>query len=64
MSEHTDRMIESVGSSDTAIEAAVQNAIARAAIKESKMRSFEVMEARGNIEIGTFAHRHVRVTFE
>jgi len=44
MSEHTYKMIELVGSSHTGIEAAVQNAIAKAEINESKMRWFEVME--------------------
>lgn len=42
MSEHTYKMIELVGSSHTGIEAAVQNAIAKAEINESKMRWFEV----------------------
>lgn len=50
MSEHTYKMIELVGSSHTGIEAAVQNAIAKAEINESKMRWFEVMETRGHIE--------------
>jgi flavin-binding protein dodecin len=48
MSEHTYKMIELVGSSHTSIEAAVQNAIAKAEINESKMRWFEVMETRGH----------------
>jgi flavin-binding protein dodecin len=49
MSEHTYKMIELVGSSHTSIEAAVQNAIAKAEVSESKMRWFEVMETRGHI---------------
>ena len=61
MSEHTYKMIELVGSSRTGIEAAVQNAIAKAEINESKMRWFEVMETRGHIENGTVAHWQVRV---
>ncbi len=61
MSEHTYKMMELVGSSHTSIEAAVQNAIAKAEINESKMRWFEVMETRGHIENGTIAHWQVRV---
>ena len=61
MSEHTYKMIELVGSSHTGIEAAVQNAIAKAEISESKMRWFEVMETRGHIENGQIAYWQVRV---
>ena len=61
MSEHTYKMIELVGSSHTGIEAAVQNAIAKAEINESKMRWFEVIETRGHIENGKVAHWQVRV---
>ena len=61
MSEHTYKMIELVGSSHTGIEAAVQNAIAKAEISESKMRWFEVMETRCHIENGKIAHWQVRI---
>ena len=61
MSEHTYKMIELVGSSHTGIEVAVQNAIAKAEINESKMRWFEVIETRGHIENGKVAHWQVRV---
>jgi flavin-binding protein dodecin len=61
MSEHTYKMIELVGSSHTSIESAVQNAIAKAEINESKMRWFEVLETRGHIEDGKIAHWQVRV---
>jgi dodecin len=61
MSEHTYKMIELVGSSHTGIEAAVENAIAKAEINESKMRWFEVTETRGHIENGKIAHWQVRV---
>ena len=61
MSEHTYPMIDLVGSFHTSIEAAVQNAIAKAEINESKMRWFEVMETRGHIENGKIAHWQVRV---
>ncbi len=61
MSEHTYKMIELVGSSHTSIEAAVQNAIAKAEINESKMRWFEVLETRGHIENSKVAHWQVLV---
>lgn len=61
MSEHTYKMIELVGSSHTSIEAAVQNAIARAAIDDKSLRWFEVLETRGHLEDGKIAHWQVRV---
>ena len=56
MSENSYKMIELVGSSHTSIEAAVQNAIAKAEQDESKLRWFEVVETRGHIEDGKIAH--------
>ena len=50
-----------VGSSHTGIEAAVQNAIAKAAISEKSLRWFEVVETRGHIEDGKVAHWQVTV---
>ncbi|MEI6505972.1 MAG: dodecin [Planctomycetota bacterium] len=61
MSEHSYKMIELVGSSHTSIEAAVQNAIAKAEQDESTLRWFEVVETRGHIEDGKIAHWQVRV---
>ena len=61
MSEHSYKMIELVGSSHTSIEAAVQNAIAKAEQDESKLRWFEVVETRGHIEDGKIAHWQVTV---
>lgn len=61
MSEHAYKMIELVSSSHTSIEAAVQNAIAKAEQDESKLRWFEVIETRGHIEDGKIAHWQVRV---
>ncbi|MEX0670353.1 MAG: dodecin [Pirellulales bacterium] len=61
MSEHSYKMIELVGSSHTSIEAAVQNAIAKAEQNESTLRWFEVVETRGHIENGKIAHWQVRV---
>jgi flavin-binding protein dodecin len=61
MSEHTYKMIELVGSSPVSIEAAVQNAIAKAGRDEKNLRWLEVLEARGHIEDGKIAHWQVRV---
>ncbi len=60
-SEHTYKIFELVGSSHTGIEAAVQNAVAKAAIDEKSLRWFEVVETRGHIEDGKIAHWQVRV---
>jgi flavin-binding protein dodecin len=61
MSEHTYKMIELVGSSHMSIEAAVQNAITKAAHDEKNLRWLEVLETRGHIEDGKVAHWQVRV---
>ena len=61
MSEHTYKMIDLVGSSRTSIETAVQNAITKAEINESKMRCFKVIETRGHVGNGKVAHWQVRV---
>lgn len=52
MSEHVYKKIELTGSSKTSIEEAIENAIARAAKTVQKMRWFEVVETRGNIDDG------------
>lgn len=61
MSEHTYKMIDLVGSSPMSIEAAVQNAIAKAGLEEKRLRWFEVVETRGHIEDGKVAHWQVQV---
>lgn len=61
MSEHTYKMIDLVGSSPMSIEAAVQNAIAKAGLEEKRLRWFEVIETRGHIEEGKVAHWQVQV---
>ena len=61
MSEHIYKIIELVGSSHTGIEAAVQNAIAKASIDEKNLRWFEVVETRGHIVDGAVAPWQVRV---
>ncbi|MDQ6622390.1 MAG: dodecin family protein [Verrucomicrobiota bacterium] len=61
MSDHVYKKIELVGSSATSIEAAVQNAVAKAASTVRNMRWFEVTETRGHIEDGKVAHWQVTV---
>ena len=48
MSEHTYKMIELVGSSSVSIEAAVQNAMAKAGQDEKNLRWLEVLETLGS----------------
>ena len=59
MAEHVYRVIELVGSSETGIEEAIQNAIARAGETLRNLRWFEVVETRGHIEDGKVAHWQV-----
>lgn len=61
MSEHTYKMIELVGSSHMSIEAAVQNAIAKAAHDKKNLRWLEVLETRGHVEEGKIAHWQVKI---
>ena len=61
MSEHTYKMIELVGSSTKSIEAAVQNAVTKAASTEKNLRWLEVTETRAHLENGTIAHWQVTV---
>lgn len=59
MSNHVYKKIELVGSSPESIEAAIENALARAAKTVHNMRWFEVVETRGHIEEGRVAHYQV-----
>lgn len=62
MSDHVYKKIELVGSSPDGIEAAVENAIARAGKTVRNMRWFEVTETRGHIgDDGKIAHWQVTV---
>lgn len=61
MSDHTYKKIELVGSSPDGVEAAVNNAITRAAQTVRNMRWFEVTETRGHIDDGKIAHWQVTV---
>ena len=56
MSDHVYKKIELVGSSPESIEAAVENALARAKKTIRNMRWLEVKETRGHIENGKIDH--------
>ena len=61
MSNHVYKKIELVGSSPESIEAAVENALARAKKTIRNMRWLEVTEMRGHIENGKIDHWQVAV---
>jgi flavin-binding protein dodecin len=61
MSDHVYKKIELVGSSPESIEAAVENALARAKKTIRNMRWLEVMETRGHIENDKIDHWQVAV---
>jgi flavin-binding protein dodecin len=59
MSDHVYKKIELVGSSQTSIQDAIENAIAMAAKSVRNMRWFEVTETRGMIDDGKIGHWQV-----
>ena len=61
MSDHIYKKLELVGSSPQSIEAAVENALARAQKTIRNMRWLEVVETRGHIENGRIDHWQVTV---
>lgn len=61
MSDHVYKKIELVGSSKESIEAATQNAVAKAAESVRNMRWIEVGEIRGHIVDGKVDHWQVGV---
>ena len=61
MSNHVYKKIELVGSSQTSMEDAIQNAIAKAGKTLQSLRWFEVVETRGQIEDGKVAYWQVTV---
>ena len=61
MSEHVYKLIELVGSSQSGVEDAVRNAIAKAGESVRNMRWFEVIETRGHLENGQIAHWQVTI---
>ena len=61
MSEHVYKVVELTGSSAESAEAAVRNAIRKAASTVRNMRWFEVIETRGHIEGAEVAHWQVTI---
>jgi dodecin len=61
MNDHVYKIIELTGSSQTTIEDAIHNAIARAAKTVRDMRWFEVIETRGYIDNDEVAYWQVTV---
>ncbi len=59
MSEHVYRVIEVVGSSSDGVDAAVRNAVSRAAETTRNLDWFEVTEIRGQLADGAVAHVQV-----
>ena len=59
MSDNVYKVVELVGSSESSIEDAVQNAIARASQTLREIRWFEIKETRGHVEEGRVAHYQV-----
>jgi flavin-binding protein dodecin len=59
MSEHVYRVIEVVGSSPDGIDAAVRNAVGRAAQTTRNLDWFEVTQIRGQLADGAVAHVQV-----
>jgi dodecin len=59
MPDHVYRIIEVAGSSEHGIEAAIQNAIARASRTLRQVGWFEVIQTRGHVEDGKIAHYQV-----
>ncbi|WP_314953003.1 dodecin [Bradyrhizobium cosmicum] len=57
--DHVYKILELVGSSETSIEDAINNAISRAAKTIREMKWFEVVQTRGHIESGTVRHYQV-----
>lgn len=61
MADHVYKIIELTGSSSKSIEAAIENAVARAAQTVRNMRWLQVLETRGHIEENKIAHWQVTV---
>ncbi|MEX0818705.1 MAG: dodecin, partial [Pirellulaceae bacterium] len=61
MDNHIYKKIEITGTSTSTMEAAIRNAIERAAKSVHNMRWFEVVETRGDINDGSIAHWQVTI---
>lgn len=59
MQDHIYKIIELSGSSETSVEDAIQQAIARASRTLNHLRWFEVIQTRGHIEQGKVHHYQV-----
>jgi len=59
MSDHTYKSVELTGTATTTMEAAVNNALAKASQTIRNMRWFEVIETRGDIKDGAVNHWQV-----
>jgi flavin-binding protein dodecin len=57
--DHVYKVIELVGTSETSIDNAIQNAITRASATLKHLRWFEVLQARGAIDNGRVGHYQV-----
>jgi len=57
--DHVYRVVEVVGSSSDGIDAAIRNAVARAASTTRNLDWFEVSQIRGHLEDGEIAHVQV-----
>ena len=61
MTDHIYKKIELTGSSSISMQAAIENAVSKAAKTLHDMRWFEVVETRGHIEDGKIAHWQVTI---
>lgn len=61
MSEHVYKVIEIVGSSTRGSDAAIENAVSKAAQSLHNLDWFEVLETRGHIVNGKIAHFQVKL---
>ena len=59
MEDHVYRIIEVAGSSETSIDDAIRNAVARASRTLHHLRWFEVLQTRGHVENGRVQHYQV-----
>jgi flavin-binding protein dodecin len=61
MASHIYKKIEIVGTSESSLEDAIRNAVAKASASLRNLRWFEVVETRGDIADGNVAHWQVTV---
>ena len=59
MADHIYKIVEIVGSSQTSIEDAIQQAVTRASRTLDNLRWFQVVETRGHIQDGKVHHYQV-----